>query len=386
MPDQAMQPTKVSQSATHTRANNFSILRILFATLVILSHSTELIDGNRSREILTRLFGTISFGVLAVDGFFVVSGYLITKSYLSSKPMSYLFKRILRIYPGFIVAFFVSIVLCNYFSAHSFSMPKMEVFDNVLNLVFLISPGIKTAYPGSFFPISNASMWTISYEFHCYLMIMLLGFVGLFKRTKTLLALTILAVLAYLIHPENYALGDSISAISVSAGFGAQIIHKIKAITLELPIEDLRFLAVFLVGACFYIFRDVILYRTAFAASAAILLSGCLFSNHLAEPGLAVFGGYIIFWFALDVKALSISKFLNKTDLSYGIYLYAWPVQKVLISLMPHITPITLFFATLILCLIVAYFSWILIEKPFLNLKVFHFPRKAERTPLVESA
>jgi hypothetical protein len=80
----------MSPSVKQTRANNFSVLRMLFATLVILSHSTELIDGNRSREILTLLFGTISFGVLAVDGFFIISGYLITKSYLSSQPMGYL--------------------------------------------------------------------------------------------------------------------------------------------------------------------------------------------------------------------------------------------------------------------------------------------------------
>jgi peptidoglycan/LPS O-acetylase OafA/YrhL len=115
MPDQVMQPSQMSPSVKQTRANNFSVLRILFATLVILSHSTELIDGNRSSETLTRLFGTISFGVLAVDGFFIVSGYLITKSYLSSEPISYLVKRTLRIYPGFIVAFVVSIFLCKYF-------------------------------------------------------------------------------------------------------------------------------------------------------------------------------------------------------------------------------------------------------------------------------
>jgi len=384
--NQAPQPARASESDKQTRANNFSILRILFATLVILSHSTELIDGDRSREILTRAFGTISFGVFAVDGFFIVSGYLITKSYLSSKPTGYLLKRILRIYPGFIVAFFVSFALCNYFSGHSFVMPKMEILDNILNLAFLISPGIKNAYPGSHYPIANASMWTISYEFHCYLMIMLLGSLGLFRKTNILFALTAFAILVYLLHPENYVLGDPTSSIGVSAGLSAQLVHKIKAITFELPIEDLRFFAIFLVGSCFYIFRDAIPYRSGFAAVAAILLSGCLFSNHLAEPGLAVFGGYLIFWFAFHVKALSISKFLNKTDLSYGIYLYAWPIQKVLISQFARISPTELFCATLLLCLIAAYFSWILIERPFLNLKFLHLRQKNKLAPIVDSA
>ncbi|RYD28140.1 MAG: acyltransferase, partial [Lysobacteraceae bacterium] len=74
--------------------------------MVVLAHTPELIDGNRSRELLTRLFGTISFGELAVNCFFIVSGYLISASYLNSPSAgSYLSKRVARIYPGFIVAF-----------------------------------------------------------------------------------------------------------------------------------------------------------------------------------------------------------------------------------------------------------------------------------------
>lgn len=369
----------MSQPAKPIHANNFSTLRILFATLVVLSHSSELLDGNRSRELLTRLFGTISFGVLAVDGFFIVSGYLITKSYLATAPKTYLVKRILRIYPGFIVAFIVSIALCVYFSVPRVMMPKVEIFDNILNLAFLISPGIKSAYPGSFYPVANGAMWTISYEFHCYLMIMLLGLLGLFKRKKTLLLITVLAVVTYIIHPDRYvpyAPEDHSSSVYAAAGLGAQIIHKIQAISLEAPMNDIRFSGIFLVGSCFYVFRDAIPYRTGFAAAAAVLLLGCLFSIHLAEPGLAVFGGYIIFWFAFYVETFSVSRFFNKTDLSYGIYLYACPIQKVLISQLPRITPYELFVLTLSLSVILAYASWTFVERPFQNLKSSSVPQK----------
>ena len=87
------------------KQNNFGFLRLLLATLVIVAHSAEILDQNRNREILTNIFGTITFGELAIDGFFLISGYLILNSFLSSSTLkSYLLKRVLRIYPGFIVA------------------------------------------------------------------------------------------------------------------------------------------------------------------------------------------------------------------------------------------------------------------------------------------
>jgi len=370
-----------------SRANNFSILRMSFAAMVILSHSCELLDGNRSREILSRIFGTISLGELAVDGFFIVSGYLITKSYLASAHRSYLLKRILRIYPGFLVAFFVSVLLCRYFSRPGMSIPGTELLQNILNAICLLQPNITAAYPHSFYPSANGAMWSISYEFHCYLLIMLLGFFGVFQKRRLLLGITALLIGAYLIFPEKYApfMPGTAASVQVSHGFGMQLLRLVKSITVESPIKDIRLFGIFLAGSCFYIFRDAVPYRSGFAAAAAVLLAGCLFSKHLAEPGLAVFGGYLIFWFALHVRVFSASRFFDKTDLSYGIYLYAWPIQKALISQLPRITPAELSLLTLTLCGIVAYFSWTLIEKPFLNLKSHDLPGTAKLTPAAKN-
>src|SRR4051794_17483398 len=85
--------------------NNIGLLRLVFASLVIIGHSPVMIDGDYRRDPLQRFFANLSFGTLAVDGFFVLSGYLITRSMLS-KPLvwNFLARRILRIYPAFILA------------------------------------------------------------------------------------------------------------------------------------------------------------------------------------------------------------------------------------------------------------------------------------------
>ena len=98
------------------------MLRVAFAALVVLSHSFDLIDGNPDRQPVYRLFGTVTFGELVVDGFFIVSGFLITGSFLGSGYGAYLGKRVLRIYPGFLVAFVVSIVIAQVFSGHAMDL------------------------------------------------------------------------------------------------------------------------------------------------------------------------------------------------------------------------------------------------------------------------
>jgi peptidoglycan/LPS O-acetylase OafA/YrhL len=100
-----------------------------------------------------------------------------------------------------------------------------------------------------------------------------------------------------------------------------------------------------------------------------VLLVICLFFQPLVALALAIFGGYLIFWFALHCPVLPISRFTNKTDLSYGIYLYAWPIQSSIAFFTNRsINPWVLSLITLALAAAAASVSWTFIEKPALAL------------------
>ena len=153
-----------------SKNNNFGFLRLLFAILVIVSHSAEAIDGNRSREILTNIFGTLSFGEFAVDGFFLISGYLIHKSYENSSSLkSYFYKRVLRIYAGFIGAhilfIFCVIPLVLNFN-FLFNLESKYWAESAIRILLLDAPHpVDGIFDNNPYQATNISMWTIKYEF-----------------------------------------------------------------------------------------------------------------------------------------------------------------------------------------------------------------------------
>ena len=337
-----------------SRANNFGALRLLFAYLVIVSHSSELLDGNRSREPLTQVFGTLSFGGLAVFGFFLVSGYLITKSFETSRTgADYLWKRVLRIYPGYVVAFMISLFVVGPLAGGDIWRAGAFVWlKNLKHLLFLQGPDLPGVFAGSYYPALNGSLWTIPYEFHCYLLVLIVGGLGgLSKRwaiaTATLALLTLSMVL-----PE--------SLIHWAASFEG-IVGGLY--------ENVSFVAVFGCGACFYLFRDQIRFDARLAAAAGLLVSVLMFSEPFAMPALAVFGGYILFWFAFSVRWRRLSSIGGRVDLSYGVYLYAFPIQKMLVLVHSSISPWTVSGLTFVISSAFAWASWSLVEKPALTLR-----------------
>lgn len=323
---------------------------MLFACLVLLFHSYELIDGTREREPLTSLAHTISLGDLAVDFFFALSGFLVTQSWeRKPKIKAYLKKRVGRIYPGFIVAFLLSMALVGPIAATSAASYWADLKPShlAIGLVLLWQPATPPVFGGSHYPEINAPLWTISYEFLCYLALMLLGVSGLLRRRSVIVLLWL-----------------GIMAVFIILRSGQLETHPTGTITGHLG-SAVRFGMLFLAGVTFskYRFHH---WRHPFPVALAVLLVGFgLTSPVLAEPALATFGTYLIL--VVGFTPFAAPSIGRMPDFSYGTYLYGWPVQKMMILFFPAMVPTTLFLFSVPAAIACGALSWLAVERPFLE-------------------
>lgn len=327
--------------ASTARGNHFDLIRLVLALLVILSHSFEIADNSRRREILFSVFGTMSFGDLAVDCFFVLSGYLIMQSWDRQPNASqFLRNRVLRIYPGFIVATLICAFIVGPLAASSetyFSL--LNIWELLGGMVLLQKPVVPQVFAGLGHPGINNSMWSISYEFLCYLSILILGTAGTLKSRRPWLALTGLA-------------------------FACQVVATFANI--QWPV--LRTFLFFLSGGSLYLYRDHIKFTTANLLVACASLFILMFYWRTAAIAVASAGAYLLLYLG-NGKSVLLSHFNRIPDISYGTYLYGWPIQKLLLWYFPFLSPWALFALCGPLALLSGTISWYLIEKPALRFK-----------------
>lgn len=328
--------------------NNFGFLRVSLAILVIFAHSFDLLGAG---SVEPRL-GTIPCGGLAVDGFFLISGYLITMSgERSSSYRQYLTNRVLRIYPGYAAAYLISVLIIAPMGGGDITaVLNLNGLAHLYRILLLRTPYVPGTFQGLPYAILNQPMWTIAYEFRCYLLVIALTVSGFNSRPRAYLTLTIgmwaLSCTAY-----DVPMPDKVIDI---IGDPRLVIH---------------FASMFLCGGAFYRFRSRILYSRHWAFVAMLCLWIMSSSPRFAGPAVGLFGGYVLFWFALSFKSQAISRIGARTDLSYGIYLYGWPIQNLIIWHDREISWTSLFPLALGITAIVALFSWTLIELPCLRLK-----------------
>ncbi|MFC7398827.1 acyltransferase family protein [Chelatococcus sp. GCM10030263] len=324
--------------------DNFTLLRLMLALAVVVSHAFSVSTGGNEPLHITTDF---TLGEHAVNGFFAISGFLVTMSFARRGWRDYIVARTLRIAPAFIVVTLVMTLcgaaLTTLSAAEYWSDPRVPRFV-VTTLTAFKSAG---ALPGVFadnpMPFPLATVWTLKYEVLCYLGVLAFGVaVGVERR---LLALAIVAGLAVAV--------VLLDALVPDAGKAAQT-------SLRLPL-------LFGAGAVLYLFRDRV-------RVSAVLLAVLVVATWLAHGGafykalLFITEAYGFIYLAV-APGLSSPAFNIKADLSYGTYLYGWPIQQTLQQYFPDVAiPVMLPIAVL-LTLLVAALSWYGVEKPALALK-----------------
>ncbi len=346
--------------------NNFDLLRFLLASSVIVCHCYATFYGweqfVKNEPFMKWSGGKISIGSAAVNFFFVISGFLIVRSFENSANfMEYIKKRILRIYPGFIIVsifcflivgpidFMKDLSISEYFNFID-SVPLKREIANMLSLQSPIENRYFTHLPQSGL---NNSLWTIHYEFICYLIVPLLAWAGLTKQKNSLLIILIICYLLLCLQTFGYIFPFK---QSLSGGIIGN------------PYYYPRFFTYFFCGSCVYIFRNQI-PRKKWMAAASLLLFVLAFKLKMIDIFWPLAGTYLLFYVAYHQQYL-FPEFAKYGDFSYGIYLYGWPLQQLVMLFFGKYLSVYTFFAFVFpIVLLFAVLSWKMVEGPALKLK-----------------
>lgn len=177
-----------------------------------------------------------------------------------------------------------------------------------------------------------------------------MGFAGIFRRPVIVAVAAVVMMAIYVLAPD---------ALLRNAGYALPL----SRIWMGWLDVTLRLTSLFLIGSCFYLWRDRIKVSGIGTIIALVGLLATLCVAPLAEIGVGVFGGYLIFAFALWGRGTPLSRINNADDISYGTYLYGWPIGAAILWAIPALP---LWGATVLAILAsmgAGWVSWHLVEK-----------------------
>lgn len=332
-------------------ANNFGVVRLAMATAVLVSHGTLFLTGSSDAEPLHALTGH-SLGEHAVQVFFFLSGILVAQSFARSHGLGdFVAARILRIFPALIVCVLLTALVLGPLMSR---LPVSEYFTTAALPAYLLrtlslSTG-SAPLPGLFetLPLAglvNMSLWTLKYEVACYVGLAAAGIAALASshvRRRGVLLLAAFVALIFVGVP--------------------------KPIETYSTLDNLRYFALFFgAGALAYLIRDR-LVLTGAAVVPLVFVFLAMIGTRFAEVSTALFLGYTTLWVA-SLPMGKLRAFTNRCDMSFGVYIYAGPVQQGLIQTGLFAGAISLSVASLVIVVPLALLSWTWVEKPALGLR-----------------
>lgn len=357
--------------ALDPKHNSLNFLRLMLALAVVFSHSI-ILGGFGSETIL----GKTTLGTVAVYGFFGISGYLIAGSASRHRFGHYLWLRFLRIFPAFWVCLLLTafgfgllawIGNTGHGTVRAYLTEPGGPFSYVRNNFLL--KGSQQAIPGTltggiYQVVWNGSLWTLFYEFLCYLLLGILAMVGLLRR-RLLVAIIALSVWIFEIIVTSFpTLNSQFTAISHYDLFN---------MTLLVPI--------FLTGSLVYLYRDQLPDSGWLALGGALLFASGLFIPVGSNiPGItltstsltAVFLILPLLWLGIHLPFARVGA---SNDYSYGLYIYAFPIQQLLAHWGLNQRGYWWYTAAVLACTaLFAAASWWLVERRALKLKKWGAP------------
>lgn len=323
------------------KGNNLNLIRLLAAFAVIYGHASA-ITGRGPNDIFLELVGYKFIGGVAVDVFFVISGYLITQSAMSNNGLVYYsVSRVLRIYPALIVCIFLSVFVLGVVFT---SDPEYVQSAQTWNYLWANSSAYSTEYflPGVFVDLHskavNGSLWSLAVEVRLYLIILILAVLGVFKSRALFNSMFFFSIVIGYLRPEFWKFLFAYE-------------------------NHIHVAMMFVIGSFFYINRSNIYIN------AGILLFLMFFAA--SQHGTPSFGvayaillPYLVFYVAFAPGAQWFNQF---GDYSYGVYLYGWISQQLVIMLVPESSNLFLTLLSSLLAFFLAVCSWHFIEKPAIN-------------------
>lgn len=332
--------------------DNFSVLRLILALAVVVSHAFSVSTGGHEPFYLATGF---SLGEYAVNGFFTISGFLVTMSFARRGWRDYIVARTLRIAPAFIVATLAMAVFGSLITTLSFADywrdPQVGRFVVATLTTFKSASFLPGVFADNPLRAPLGTVWTLKYEVLCYLGVLLFGVaVGLSRRG---IALAVVAALGLAIVLLDILDPDAGKAVQTS---------------LRLPF-------LFGIGAVFYLYRDKVRI-TSWIVLMLVAATWLAQDTAFYKAFNFATGAYGIIWLAV-APGLSSPAFDLKTDLSYGVYLLGWPVQQTLHAFSPHMPIEAMLPIAVVLSLLVALACWHCVEKPALGFKarILNHPR-----------
>ena len=349
--------TTVGERA-HGRDNNFNLVRMLAALLVLVSHSWPLTAT--PGEPLER-FADFSLGHLGVDLFFVVSGFLVTGSLLAKASLrEFLRARALRIFPALVAsAFGTALVLGPLVTELPLGryLAASDTWRYALQNATTWPWGVRWWLPGVFLhnpggPAVNGALWSLPWELTMYTLLAVLG--ALTLRARPLLsrgavrtAILILALAATVGHGLNEGFDWS---------------HQFRVV------QGLRLVALFFTAGSLQVLRERIPLAWPWAVAALAVLPAALWVKGFALALYPLALSYLVLWLAW-VPGGVLRAYNRIGDYSYGFYLWQFPIQQWLVFAHPRLTQPQLIAWSLPAALALAVVSWHLVEAPALAIK-----------------